>query len=249
MAYEVTKVVRGHSYRYQVQSYRDEAGKVRNRWTYLGRVDGTTTRPPARRSTSATRERLLGALGRLLEHQDFEAIGAGAIAQEAGLAHGTFYRYFRHKRAALEAALGRVNEAMAHAREALRAPIGTLASERDRLREMIAASLAPPVEQAGVVRAWFALMVKSPELTAQRLERRRAALADVSDYLRRLRQAGLTDISNPDEVAAGVAAAINGAIHLRVDAGVAVSDEVRGGIVAIVERAVFPQGIRTAPQG
>src|ERR1700740_3641603 len=105
MAYEVTKTIRGRAYRYRVESVRDsETGKRRNQWTYIGRAEGTATRPPAKRQSNA-RKSLLDALERLLATHEFGDITAGMIASKATLAHGTFYRHFRHKREAFLAAL------------------------------------------------------------------------------------------------------------------------------------------------
>ena len=35
----VTKIIKGHKYLYEVKSYRDENGKVKKKWTSLGRID------------------------------------------------------------------------------------------------------------------------------------------------------------------------------------------------------------------
>ena len=71
MAHEVLKRVGANAYRYRVENYRDPAtGKVRGRWTYLGKApaagDGAAAPAPRRRS-SDSRERLLAALGREAE--------------------------------------------------------------------------------------------------------------------------------------------------------------------------------------
>ena len=64
MAYEVTKLVNGRPYRYRVRSERDpESGKVRNRWTYLGRVDANRPHAAVKPRPNA-REALLDSLER-----------------------------------------------------------------------------------------------------------------------------------------------------------------------------------------
>ena len=115
MSHEVIKRVGARAYRYRVESYRDASSKkVRSRWTYLGRVDRPaddgeppSVAPRTRRRTSETRERLIEAFEFLLETLSFDRVTAGAVAERAGVAHGTFYRYFSDKAALLRAALDR----------------------------------------------------------------------------------------------------------------------------------------------
>ncbi len=107
-------------------------GKVRGRWTYLGRVTGSGTEPPKRTTRELTRERLLTALEALLERHDYAAVTAAEIAEEAGLAHGTFYRYFRDKGAALREAIERVRAAVDREHVALATQPGSLERERAR---------------------------------------------------------------------------------------------------------------------
>lgn len=243
MSHEVVKTVKGHQYRYLVDSYRDAgSGKVRNRWRYLGRVEGGRTRPPSRRSGSDTRERLIGATERSLETHEYSSLTAGAIATAAGLAHGTFYRYFKDKRAALEAAIARAGETIDRAWLPLREPLGTSAAERERWRTVVRTLLEMPARRLGLMRAWHAIVVTDPEVLAQRQERRRAVLAEMTAYLTRLRESGLTNVSDIEGTAAAVQAAVYGAIHTALVEGRPPSDALRRGVVDLAERAVFPQG-------
>ena len=101
MAYEVVKTIGSRQYRYRVQSERDpQTGKMRNRWTYLGRVAGEAGIVKARAPRPNARLRLLEAAEALLASGDASAVTVDAIASAAGVAHGTFYRYFRHRSAA-----------------------------------------------------------------------------------------------------------------------------------------------------
>jgi len=96
MAYEVIKRVSGRAYRYRVESFRDpETKRVRGKWTYIGRVEGEGTLSPERKARPSSRDRLLDALERLLENHDLALLSTGMVASEAGLAYGTFYRYFK----------------------------------------------------------------------------------------------------------------------------------------------------------
>src|SRR5579872_5725293 len=101
MAYEVVKTVKGRRYRYRVESYRDEGGKPRGKWTYLGPADGPADAQPAGSRSEQTKRRLLDALERLLEREEYARLTAAAVSKEAGLGHGTFYLHFRDVREAL----------------------------------------------------------------------------------------------------------------------------------------------------
>ncbi len=143
MAYEVVKTIRGREYRYRVQSERDpHTGKSRNRWTYIGRVTGEPDVAKSRPARPNARLRLLAAAERLLEGGEASALSVDAIATEAGVAHGTFYRYFRDRSAVLEALARHLREtrSVGDDRE-LRDDVATRAAARAGVREWIAQRL------------------------------------------------------------------------------------------------------------
>ena len=110
MAYEVTKIVKGHRYRYRVESVRDAGtGRSRARWTYLGRVGDDDVVVPRRRSPNGNVDRIIGAIVKLLERRRIEHVTMTVIAREAGVAPGTIYRHFRSRREAILAAVQFVN--------------------------------------------------------------------------------------------------------------------------------------------
>ncbi|MHB1798180.1 MAG: TetR/AcrR family transcriptional regulator [Vulcanimicrobiaceae bacterium] len=128
------KTIRGHDYRYSVESYRDpKTGKVRNKWRYLGRAKGST--PPRRRVRGEeTRSALMAALERLLARTSWSEITVRHIAAEADVAAATVYRYFHSRNDVLEACALRAN-AEYDARLAELANIAeTPLQERARLR-------------------------------------------------------------------------------------------------------------------
>jgi hypothetical protein len=94
MAYEVTKRIKGHDYRYVVESYRDPQTKRRKtKWTYVGALDGDGVRAPVVRARKhVTKDDVIAAVAKLLESRS------------------TFYRYFPDERKAFNAALSRVRD-------------------------------------------------------------------------------------------------------------------------------------------
>ncbi len=208
MPYDVVKTVRGRSYRYRVESVRDpETGRMKARWTYLGRAEGGRDEAPPRTSS---RERLLAALERLLETRSYGEVTAQAVAVEAGVAHGTFYRHFAHKNEALSAAVAAVGERVDRYAAELEAPVETLATERERVRRWLAAIFEAKATRPGLVRAWLAFTSGDPAAAAHRAQRREAAAARLLGYVERLIAAGLCDAPDARVVAHGVRVLIEG---------------------------------------
>jgi AcrR family transcriptional regulator len=210
MAYEVVKTIGGRPYRYRVERVADPAtGKKRSRWTYLGRVDPATGERPRTRRTDG-RERLLDALERLLEVTDFGAVTAGAIAAEAGVAHGTFYRHFRDKRDALRSAFERVRERRGPTLDMLRDDVPSREAARAALRACFTTVLEPPAKHPALLRAFYALVWRDAELSQERRERKATSIAAIARYLGVLRERGFAAIDDCEATAAGILALIDG---------------------------------------
>jgi AcrR family transcriptional regulator len=171
MAYEVVKTIRGHRYRYSVESRRDEeTGRVRNKWTYIGRADAQETPPVKRRSQNESRERIAAAFLRLIERTDWNTLTAAAIAREAGVSDGTFYRYFHSRTDVLDYCTARVNGMLDDRLGELHAIAPTIAQERARLRAWAIDILRKPPGPPALFRVWAA--VGSPEIRKARYTRR-----------------------------------------------------------------------------
>lgn len=240
MAYEVTKTIAGRSYRYRVDSVRDpQTGKRRSRWTYLGRAEGEPAGRPARRPRGDGRARLLDALERLLASRDFSALTADAVASEAGLAHGTFYRHFRDKRAALRAALERVRESGGPALDALAGDAASAAEARAGIRHLVGAVLRSPAEHPALLRAYYALSLRDEEFARERRERRAAASKRLSEHLAALRARGLATVSDPEATAGALFAMLDGFYREAVIDGAPLDEARIAGAAEVMERAVF----------
>src|SRR6516164_6418754 len=69
---------------------------------------------PQRADAARNRQALLAAARRVFERDGFVSARITDIADEAGLAHGSFYSHFQSKEDALAAVLGEVEEEMLH---------------------------------------------------------------------------------------------------------------------------------------
>lgn len=246
MPYEVTKRIGGRAYRYRVESIRDaETGKRRSRWTYLGRVESTAGEESApRRPRGDARARLLDALERLIGERDFAALTADAVAAEAGLAHGTFYRHFRDKRAALLAALERVRERRGPPFASLHDDVATVAAARAGIRALVEAVLRAHAEHPALLRAYYALALRDEELSRERRERKAAASRRIAEHLRALRERGLATVDDPEATAAALFAMLDGFYREAVVDGAPLDDARIEAAATVMERAVFGEIVR-----
>jgi AcrR family transcriptional regulator len=196
LAYEVIKRVSGRAYRYRVESFRDpETRRVRGRWTYLGRVDPADAGLPARPHKPSSRDRLLEAVARLLANGDAESLSAGSIAREAGVAYGTFYRYFTDRGHAVREMLLRHGPSLDVHRRFADAP-----ATRDDARDCVAAWIRETADEArqqrGVVRAWHVYSNADEVVLNARRAAVDAAVERVTAYLDALRTEGVVAISS-----------------------------------------------------
>jgi AcrR family transcriptional regulator len=248
VAHEVVKRVGRRAYRYLVESYRDpDTKKVRSRWKYLGIVPAeargqapTKERgpesAPAAKPTRDTRERLVSAFLELVNSEPYEALTAGMVASKAGLAHGTFYRYFRDKRAVFMAALERVKAEFDRGRPTFDPPIGDLDAERARVRAWVA-MLSRRGNHRGMIRAFYDALEDDPELGAMRRARRAERSADLARYLERLVAGNIADVPDPAALAAALTAMVDGV--LREAAGDALENATVSGVADVFDRAIF----------
>lgn len=250
MAYEVVKVIGSRAYRYRVESYRDpQTKKNRARWTYLGRAkpgavtaDGDTPeggglRPRPR----ATREALVAAFGRVAERRSFAELTAGAVAQEAGVAHGTFYRYFKDKRAVLLAAVGRLKDELERVRPSFDPPFGSRDDERARVRAWTLALATVPVSR-GVLRAWFDALDDDAVLASVRDARRRERTVALEHYLAGLTAANTIAVERPAALATALMLLVDAVFRSAMAAGTPLDATLLAGVSDLFDRAIFATG-------
>ncbi|GAC1425593.1 MAG: hypothetical protein NVSMB5_19940 [Candidatus Velthaea sp.] len=239
MAYEVTKIVKGHRYRYRVESVRDQqTGRARAQWTYLGRIGDDDVVVPRRHSTSGNVERIIAAIIRLLDRRNIEHVTMTVIAREAGVAPGTIYRHFRSRRAAILAAVRYVNKSVFERIGKLEGPIGSVETERVRLRAWIEGILTGAVASPALMQAIPALIDGSGDFdrAQKQYDPGRAYLAD---YIGRLAAAGHIAPAVAEPLATGAYLMVEGVFRVALNER---EHFTRGSIsdaALLVERAVF----------
>jgi AcrR family transcriptional regulator len=239
MAYEVTKIVNGRPYRYTVRSERDPVtGKTRNRWTYLGRGDAAGGAAAAKPRPNA-REALLDALERLLDRSDPGDVTAGAVSVEAGLAHGTFYRYFRNLVAAIRALGERLRSERAAEYGLIDESPADRTAARAALRTWTGVLLRTRTKHFGLIRTLYALAAHDAELRAAVVARREVNARRLSAWLRALRDRGIAALPDPEETGAVLYAMLDGFGRDAVAAGEPLEEDRVVAAVDLVERAVF----------
>ena len=216
MAYEVIKRVGGRAYRYKVESYRDrDTGRVRGKWTYVGRVDGEGTLSAERLARRSSRDRLLDAIDRLFDHHELSALSSGMVASEAGVAYGTFYRYFKDVTDAVREAMLRQSEPSERLRESFAHPLGTHDEERARFECWAASVITSALERPGFMRAWFSASNTDPVLVKLRRERTAALVEAVYEHVERLRSLEYAHVRDATASAFAIVTLLEGAIRAR----------------------------------
>jgi AcrR family transcriptional regulator len=236
MAYEVTKRIKGHDYRYRVEGYRDpRSGKRRARWQYLGVLSGGELTPvAATRRTRVTREDLIAATVRLLEYRDPSNVTVATIVRSAGASKSSFYRNFPDRRAAFNAAFDRICDVTLRALPSLDAPMRDLHEARLQLRVWCEAYFQSMLQQ----RALRSTLAQGQRGNLRaRIERSLMTVDSsvvLSAFLRRLSDCGFVQIDNPDALARSIRA-----IHMAMMFA-SVAETPYAGIPAPAFEEVFP---------
>jgi AcrR family transcriptional regulator len=241
MAYEVVKTIGSRQYRYRVERERDaQTGKPRNRWTYLGRVasERDVARAPAARTNA--RLRLLEAAQALLASGDVSALTVDAIAAAAGVAHGTFYRYFRDRSHALTELAVHIKTTRNIGDHRLsRDDVGSLDTARAGVRRWVTDWLHFARENRAIYCAWHSLIASDARLAAFREERREATLTRLRAHIAILNERGFARVADPASTAASLIAMLDGVCRASVMEHDRLDDRAITATADIVERALF----------
>jgi AcrR family transcriptional regulator len=148
---------------------------------------------PQRADAARNRQALLAAARRVFERDGFVAARITDIADEAGLAHGSFYSHFQSKEDALAAVLGEVGEEMLHPGPSLTGSPGDTADPVAAIHTANLAYLEAYRRNARLMALLEQVATVDERFAALRLERTDAFLARNARAIRRLQQAGLAD--------------------------------------------------------
>lgn len=241
MAYDVIKTIAGREYRYRVQSERDaQTGKTRNRWTYIGRVasEREAVRAPVPRRNA--RIRLLKATEALLESGDGSALTVDAIAARAGVAHGTFYRYFRDRSDVLRGLAQYIRETHGIGDDQLlRDDVRTRAQARAGVRRWVVEKLRSCLQLRRSIRAWHALIASDARLAAYREERRESTVQRLREHLRYLTASGFAAVDDPDATAATLIALCDGVVRATILESDSLDESHIEAVAQCAERTIF----------
>jgi AcrR family transcriptional regulator len=240
MAYEVTKLVKGHRYRYRVESIPDATtGRSKPQWTYLGRLGDDDVIVPRRESSAGNVERIVGAIVRLLERRNVEHVTVTVIAREAGVAPGTIYRHFRSRREAILAAVRFVAARLFERIGRLEGPIGDRETERVRLHAWVTELLRAGVKSPVFMQALPAIVDASGERTSDEQKRHDPGRKFLDEYLVRLTQAGMISPSMTAQLSSATFLAIEGVIRIALNERDHFPMHLIDDAAYLIDRAVF----------
>jgi AcrR family transcriptional regulator len=249
MAYEVTKLVKGHRYRYRVESILDgTSGRAKPRWTYLGRLGEGDVIVPRRESSAGNEERIIGAIIRLLERRKIEHITVTVIAREAGVAPGTIYRHFHSRRTAILAAVRFATDRLFKRIGRLEGPIGDREAERAKLHEWVSAVLHGGIASPTFMQALPAIVDASVERTNDEQKRHDPGRKFLADYLNGLTEAGMISPSVTAQLSSAAFLTMEGVIRIALNEREHFPLHLIEDAAYFIDRAVFGPTETSTPQ-
>jgi AcrR family transcriptional regulator len=245
MDYEVTKRINGHDYIYSVEGYRDpKTGQRKKLWRYVGPLANSEVQLALRtRPERVTRDEIIEATARLMEHRDPSHITISVIVSRAKTSSSTFYRHFPNRDSVVNAAIGRIRDEIIEAAPRLDIPPRSLDEARQRLRQWYDAILGSALKQRGL--RWArALSQSDPGRLHAQIQRAPGTIDSVAllaRFFNETHNAGFAIIEDP----VTLARAISGTMAALYIALVAQSNEIDlarplfADFFPLIERAVF----------
>ena len=234
MAYHVTKRIKGRDYIYNVEGYRDpRTGQRKKLWRYVGRLADGEVQPALRtRSERVTREKIIDATARLMEHRDPKHITISVIASQAKTSPSTFYRHFTDRDSVVNAAVARIHNEVLEAALQLDIPPMSLNEARQRLRQCLEALLSSSLKQRAL--RWSRCQTEQSLLSID-------YIALLTRFFRKIHYAGFAIIEDPETLARAIRDA-QSALYIAIVAGGNETDVDRPlfpDFIPLIERAVF----------
>ena len=241
MAYQVSKLIGGREYRYHVEGFRDPKTKrVKQHWTYLGRVKANGLAAVRRRSRDDVRARILAAVLGLLDRRDVSHLTIDVLVRAARVSRATFYRHFAGRTAVLNAAVGSVYDQLLEVSLSSDETVASVDVERARLKSWIESLLRAIVQRPGIHRVMLSAEKVGKERAKQARANRETVLRSLVAYLKRLHAAGLVDATEPELLANGISCMTAGVVkQLVYDRRDCPPELLIAGASELVCRAVF----------
>ncbi len=243
MAYQVTKLIAGREYRYHVEGFRDPKTKrVKQRWTYLGRVKGNGVAAVRRRSRDDVRARIIAAALNLLDKRDVSHVTIDVLVRSARVSRATFYRHFAGRAAVLSAAVGSVYDQLLEVPLSADEPLVSAPRERARLASWVESLLRAIVQRPGIQRVMLSGEKVGAERAKQARANRETVLRSLVAYLTRLDEAGIADVGDAAVLANGISCMTAGVVkQLVYDRRDCAPELLIAGASELICRAVFPK--------
>ena len=245
MAYEVTKRINGHDYRYVVQTYRDpQTKRRRTKWTYVGALNGEAVREPVPHPRKqVTKDDIVAAAAKLLEFRDLEHVTVAVVAREAGISRSTFYRHFPDEREVFTAAMARMRDEALREIPPLEHGARTVGEARATFRRWFEAKVGAIGRLRPIQRA---LLDGYRGKTSLGLECPASAEASLEAFLRALALAGIVSIPDPVRMSRAIVGSMIAVVMaphvMRAEYASFVPN--LEDLHAIFDRAIFPDGYR-----
>ena len=237
MSYEVIKTIGGRKYRYAVESYRDaESGRTKTKWRYLGKAESDAV-PRRRARADETRENLTSAAERLLAKREWKDITANDVANEAGVAPATLYRYFASRDDVLLSCAARANAELDARLSELAALAQSKDEERIRLRAWTISMISDP-SRGGVLQGIWSSGLANDEMARERNEHRREAFRG---YIQALKRSRFTRVESAEvgDLATSLALIVQALSYRAVLGGARLSESEQQALADAVDRLVF----------
>lgn len=200
MAYEVTKRIKGHDYRYLVETLLDPQTRRRKaKWTYVGPVDGNGSREEVarREKKHVGKDDIVAAAAKLLETRDAEHVTVSVIAAAAGASRSTFYRFFDNQETVLSAALIKLCDQALRAHPRLENDAGNVEEARESFRAWAEAHFRTMAALRAVRRALAHGGRGKLRMHLERSLLERDPWAELEAFLRAVDATGLATIPDP----------------------------------------------------
>lgn len=193
-----------------------------------------------RRAAVDTRERLLQAARETFGSLGYVATRVDDIAARAGTSHGTFYTYFKDKKAVLVALTTEIAHSLYGAALVPSLEPGSSTSPRELVRARITSFVETYRRHWDVIRSWTQAEGVHPDVEQAKSRIRRAIVAAVAELFHRDKERGLIASElRSDFFATALVAMTEGFANDRFASGAEVTDRDLEDLTDLWARAVY----------